>query len=391
MKKDRYNKNNYFLFCFLLSLLYILIISCSADPSPISIKDDSINGSLIEPYLLYTGNNTEVNIQWQTETKEECTIEWGTDQSYSSGNSKTKEKTDYHLHSYKIKNLNSLTKYYYKISMNNQNYTGTFFTENSSNNGKNVSFFVYGDTRTNPDIHNNLMQLIFNTYTSNPNYQTFIIHTGDIVSDGNSEISWYEEFFCLNLIELRKILKNIFLIPCRGNHEENAELLKKYFPFPYIDNCYWSIDYGPAHIIFIDQYKEYNPGTVQYNWLENDLKSTTKTWKFLVFHEPGWSTGDHENNSNVQNNIQPLCENYDISMIFSAHNHNYTRALVNCVYHITTGGGGAPLYEINLSDPNIETSIKKNHFCKIEINDNILTFYAVSNDGDIIDSFTITK
>jgi hypothetical protein len=77
--------------------------------------------------------------------------------------------------------------------------------------------------------------------------------------------------------------------------------------------------------------------------------------------------------------------------VFAGHVHAYSRALVNGVQHITTGGGGAPLYDVNSDSPNIVIAKKIYHYCKVEIDGNVLTFTAVEPDGTVIDTFTMNK
>ena len=179
---------------------------------------------------------------------------------------------------------------------------------------------------------------------------------------------------------------------CIGNHEGSGALFVKYFPYPFVAGRYWSFDYGPAHFAIIDQYTSYGPGSAQLTWLQNDLASTNKPWKFICLHKPGWSAGGgHENNTSVQNYIQPLCVQYGVQILFAGHNHYYARAVVNNIQHITTGGGGAPLYQPNLNYPYIVAGASAYHFCKIEINNEILHFTAIKSTGEIIDTFTITN
>ncbi|MFH1861413.1 MAG: T9SS type A sorting domain-containing protein [bacterium] len=145
----------------------------------------------------------------------------------------------------------------------------------------------------------------------------------------------------------------------------------------------------------MDQYAP-NYLTGQLAWLENDLATTTKPWKFIVLHEPGWSagppdySGNHGNNTSVQDYIQPLCEQYSVAIVFCGHNHYYSRAVVSGVMHITTGGGGAPLTQPQHGWPDIVTATRAHHYCKVEINGGLLTFTAIKPDGTVIDSFTLT-
>jgi hypothetical protein len=92
----------------------------------------------------------------------------------------------------------------------------------------------------------------------------------------------------------------------------------------------------------------------------------------------------------VQNYIQPLCEQYGVSIVFAGHNHYYARAVVNDVQHVTTGGGGAPLYNPSSGYPYVVTATRTHHFCTIEIDGDVLDFKAITPAGAVIDSFTIT-
>jgi len=60
---------------------------------------------------------------------------------------------------------------------------------------------------------------------------------------------------------------------------------------------------------------------------------------------------------------------------------------VEGIFHITTGGGGAPLYTPDADKPKIVKISKTNHFCKVEIDGDSLTFTAISKDGSIIETF----
>ncbi len=168
-------------------------------------------------------------------------------------------------------------------------------------------------------------------------------------------------------------------------------MFDKYFPYPYVSNFYWSFDYGPAHFAVLDQYVSYTPGSAQYIWLENDLANTSKEWKFLVFHEPGWSAlGGHANNTTVQTYIQPLCLTYGVDVIFAGHNHYYARCEVDGIQHITTGGGGAPLATPDQNAPNLVYAESCYQYCEISIQADQLNFACKRRDGTVADSFTIS-
>lgn len=343
------------------------------------------------PHIIYAGTNTEMEVHWQLTANDACAFEWGIDTSYSLGNVQTLEYGNDHQHHFTVTGLTPGTKYYYRVTLDQQRFTGSFRTA-PADDETHLKFIAYGDTRSNPATHNTVANAIETTFRNDSNYQSVIISGGDLVTDGNNESYWDNEFFNPAYPSIQSMLANIPYQSCMGNHEGSGTLFAKYFPYPFIAHHYWSFDYGPAHFAVLDQYTSYSPGSAELNWLTNDLAVSSKTWKFLILHEPGWSAGgDHENNANVQNYLQPLCEQYNVSIVFGGHNHYYARAVVNGVQHITTGGGGAPLYIPNPSYPNIVATSRTNHFCKVEIDSNLLHFTAITPGGTVIDTFSLSR
>ena len=121
------------------------------------------------------------------------------------------------------------------------------------------------------------------------------------------------------------------------------------------------------------------------------MASSTKKWKFIILHEPGWSAGGHSNEVAVQNYIQPLAVANNVTMIFAGHNHYYARAVVDGVQHVTTGGGGAPLYTPDPDAENIVVTAEVHHFCELEIMGNSLVFTARDKDGNELDSLQLSQ
>ena len=341
------------------------------------------------PYLIYTGVNSEMQILWQLNYTYPSNIEWGTDTDYSVGNAQTQEYGNDHQHQYKITDLKTSTKYYYRAIAETDTFTGTFYTGPESEDTK-VTFLAYGDTRSNPADHDKVAERIIAAYHEDKNAQTIIIHSGDLVRNGDDEEDWDKQFFDPSYKNIQELFGTLPYLAVMGNHEKTGQLFAKYYPYQfYADRYYWSFDYGSAHIVIIDQYTSYSNGSAQYRWLENDLSATVKPWKFIVMHEPGWSAKEWRNNKDVQNYIQPLCKKYGIQMVITGHNHFYARAHVDGVVHITTGGGGAGLYDPDPTFPNIMIVNKSHHFCKIEIDGDSLQFSAIKYDGEIIDKFDL--
>ncbi|NOX85037.1 MAG: T9SS type A sorting domain-containing protein [Chlorobi bacterium] len=342
------------------------------------------------PYLLFTGNNDEMLIVWQLDSTKTCHVEWGTDTIYADGSVYTEEYGDDHQHKTTLTGLTPNTKYFYRVSCDNTNIEYGSFISGAEESAEEISFYAYGDTRTNGGIHNQVAKKILDDMSQHPGAQTFIISSGDLVSNGNNESDWQNQFFSPDYGYIREMLANLPYMAAMGNHEGQGVLFHKYFPYPMFvsSRYYYSFDYGPAHFTVIDQFTSYGAGSAQYEWMVNDLASTDKNWKIMVFHEPGWSAGGgHPNNTQVQNVIQPLCVQYGVQLVINGHNHYYARAVVNGIDHITTGGGGAPLYNPNPNADSIVIVSRKYHYCRVDIAGDTLTYTVIDKDGNVIETF----
>ena len=344
------------------------------------------------PTLIYTGVNTQMRIFWQWTSNATFQMQWGTSTSYSQGNiAVNPTDTTNHLYHYDISGLTPGTKYYYREVVGTQCVIGTFFAAPAAS-ATTVKFTSYGDTRTNGGSHNTIAGQVVSLFTSDPAFQSLNINVGDWVS-ADSSSAWASEWFAPAYTNIRKQDASLSDIGIRGNHEGSATFLKQYWPEPFQPGgLYWSFDYGPMHVVLMDSYTAYTVGSAQYNWIKADLAASTKTWKIVAIHEPGWSAnGGHPNNTTVQTVLQPLFVQYGVAMVLSGHNHYYARAMVGGIAHLTVGGGGAPLYPPASGQPNIVVANKTYSFGEFTINGKTLTAKIVNSSGATIDTFTITK
>jgi len=364
-------------------LLSLLIVCLTA----------GIAGATMEkgPYLLYPGVNDEMQVLWQVSGTETGTLEWGTTTSYSDGSVNTSQYGE-NQHTYTITGLTPGVKYYYRVYASGEWHEGSFTAAPADVDVGNVKFLAYGDTRTNPTQHNKVTDDMIETYTADPDYQTIALLSGDWSERGN-ESNWTNEFFNRGQANNLEFRAHVPINGCIGNHEDDGSVYHKYYPYPYVSNSYWSFDYGPVHIAVVDvENVSYTTGSTQHNWLKNDLETTTKEWKIVMYHAPAWAAGDHSNNTTAQTHLQPLFVANGVDLVINGHNHNYVRCVVNGVVHITTGGGGAPLDGVFMSWPYVVYGAGNTlSYCKIDVQGYDLTFTAVkSPENTVLESFTLS-
>jgi len=343
-----------------------------------------------EPYLMFNKSESSMRVLWQLEKFDNAKVYLMQSQLGINDSFFVKEINNEHQFVFDFSNLKPNTKYFYSIKSHNSIKGGSFYSRTDSNMSD-FTFYVYGDTRTFPENHNKVANQLMLNIASNPQSQTFVVSTGDLVANGDLEEDWDEQFFGSQYDGIRTLMSSMPYMVSVGNHEGQGELFAKYFPYDVIDenSFYYSFNYANAHFVALDQFAELDKGSEQYKWLENDLKISNNAWTIVLIHKPGWTAGGHRNNKNVQKVLQPLFETYNLKLVLAGHNHYYARAMVNGICHITTGGGGAPLYKPKKPKNEVVIVDKSLHFCKIKVSNDSIFIKAIREDGSLIENFII--
>ena len=260
-----------------------------------------------------------------------------------------------------------------------------------------VIFAVYGDTRSQPLKHEKVIAAMTEKFADRIE---LLIHTGDIVGNGLHFDSWAREFFT----PARRILSWVPVYPVLGNHENNSLYYFDFFNLPGNERWY-SFDRGPVHIIFLDSYfSDFAPGSKQYQWLRNDLANCRSPWKIVALHTPFFTSGPHgklkedgtpgeREIAGMQTHIQPILDEYDVTMVFSGHDHFYERSTNGNIHYVIAGGGGAPLYGATddpRQNPYSRKLVSQHHYCIVEATKNEFTMRAYNLDGMVFDEVTLT-
>lgn len=124
------------------------------------------------------------------------------------------------------------------------------------------------------------------------------------------------------------------------------------------------------------------------------MQHINPTTKFVValFHHSPFNSGPHrEDETGLRSTFVPLFERYRVDIVFSGHDHIYERSLVNDVYYVGTGGGGAPLYNRTKTNIYGQVFVKAHHFCRFHIAHDHLVLDVFDIDLNSIDHLTIKE
>lgn len=89
----------------------------------------------------------------------------------------------------------------------------------------------------------------------------------------------------------------------------------------------YSFNYGNAHWTIIDSnpYVDFTDTTLN-SWVARDLASAKDaTWRFIVFHHPGFNSAREHYEQQQMRLLTPIFENGKVDVVFNGHVHNYQR------------------------------------------------------------------
>ena len=272
------------------------------------------------------------------------------------------------------------TTYYYE-SFPGPGGTGSFKT--APVGPAQFQFVVYGDTRTRHDVHRAVINAILK-YAS----PDFVMHTGDLVADGRDTSLW-PIFFDAE----RELLRKAAFFPALGNHERNAPNYEEYMNA----KPYYSFDWGSAHFSVIDS-DIANVGSTdaernafwqeQTRWLEADLRGAANaSLRFVFAHHPPITAVRRRQGDNPQMiALEPMFEEFKVSAAFFGHDHNYQHYVKNGIHYVTTGGGGAPLYDVDMPPPLITKKVESTeNFVVVRVDGGKAHIEAWKPNGETID------
>jgi len=303
------------------------------------------------------------------------------------------------------------TTYYYQAEIGSQESSmGTFTTAPTGTFP--FTFAVYGDSRSDPwgrGVPNSAHEEVINAMKD---YEfDFVVNTGDFVHDGFDIRLWET-----NIPITSPVSMNRALYIAIGNHEDRDEgsadgrvMFEQIFAFPGDTSgreTYYSFDYSNCHFIFVTSEENFKPGSVQYDWIVNDLsqaradKNTDFIFAFL--HRPPFSCVLHGGPQNddteqeVQDYLVPVFEQYGVDVAFFGHEHSYERSEKEGVVYIIQGNGGAWPAMLGSLDHNpygivCEPNFDRKHFGfgLVQVNGDYLKFESVITSGEVIDTFEI--
>ncbi|KAK9668903.1 hypothetical protein RND81_13G094900 [Saponaria officinalis] len=263
-----------------------------------------------------------------------------------------------------------------------------------------------------------------------------VFHIGDITY-ANGYLSQWDQFTS----QVEPIASTVPYMIASGNHERDwpnsgsfydgvdsggecgvpAQTMF-YVPAVNREKFWYSVDYGMFRFCIADSEHDWREGTEQYKFIEHCLASVDRQkqpWLIFSAHRVlGYSSDYYYGLEGAfeepmgRESLSKLWQRYKVDIAFYGHVHNYERTCpiyqnqcvnteknnywgtVNGTIHVVVGGGGSHLSKF--STLNTSWSLYKDYdfgFGKLTaFNHSSLLFeYKKSRDGNVYDSFTISR
>ncbi len=296
----------------------------------------------------------------------------------------------------RVEGLQPSSRYRYRVESGGETWRGEFATAPAEGKDVPFSFIVVGDSRGGIQQHRRVVQRM------SQEVPDFVLGTGDMVDEGFRQDQWQEFFDVEN-----ELFRDNVYFPALGNHDRQgrgrtADTYRAFFSVPENGGDterYYAFTYGSSRFLVLDSNAYSFALTDQTAWIERELmaarQDTSIRHIFVVMHHPPFSVSLHGGQADLRERWTPLFEQYDVSAVFSGHDHVYSRAEHNDVHYFISGGGGAPLYPRRpRSNPIDVAAVKKFervlHYLRVTVTGNRLEVAAVRADGTLIETTTWT-
>lgn len=249
-------------------------------------------------------------------------------------------------------------------------------------------FLVYGDTRTRHDVHRRVIETLLKHGVPD-----FALHSGDLVENGDDPALW-PIFFDIE----RELLRQTAFFPVLGNHERNS---RNYYDFFQMEAPYRSFNWGNAHFLLINSdvaNVSASPSVQQAfwaeqtRWMEEDLaKNQAADFRFIVAHHPPFTAVAKRQGDNPHMTaLVPMLEKYHVTAAFFGHDHNYQHYLKNGIHYVVSGGGGAPLYDVDKPPQGITLKVMSTeNFVTVSVDGKVARAEVIDAEGKTIDQFEL--
>lgn len=156
-------------------------------------------------------------------------------------------------------------------------------------------------------------------------------------------------------------------------------------------NPYHRTTHGPVDLFYVDSSVPgvFGPDSkVQWEWLDDELASSTSQWKVVLLHHPLYSSGRHGSTLGAREVLEPILRRHHVDLVLAGHDHDYERTYPqHGITHVVSGGGCKTTAVGRSRFTAVSESVL--HFLLVDVVDDRLTGRCIAVDGSVVDRFEL--
>lgn len=297
-----------------------------------------------------------------------------------------------------LNDLSSNAQYAYQV-LSGEKQTEWYQFKTTSTNSP-FSFMYIGDVQDR-DTSNTSKQAFQYIYQQFPEADFWAFGGDQIERPMNS---YWEAF----MNDLDGIRQSTPIIAIAGNYEYLKYAIRKIddrftYTFPYFinnhnNNHVFTFVYGNVRFILLDSNREPWYIWQQRNYLKEVLKNNSSLFTVVMLHHPVLSNKSSWNNASIRLMMEPILSQYPVDLVLQGHEHGYARNSKKD----KSGTNKLPIYVSSHLSKKFYPSFKATKitdaiipntalFQHIKVDNNILTLYSYTLQGEKVDSVSIVK
>jgi len=251
--------------------------------------------------------------------------------------------------------------------------------EKMGENPTKMHFLVFGDSKGSkhfPDVLKRADAL----------QPDFCITTADLVDKG-AGIRGKQDYKLLDSMG-GWFMRKYPMWPTVGNHEESGgkDGIENFTNFYGMKKAMYSFEYANAKFIALPWPKVKEDKT-KLIWLEEELKSANGKHIFIYKHRPHYTVGNKSyiDVEGAETETTKLYDKYNVTAVFSGHDHIYFRTKRNNTNYIISAGAGASIYPLKREEDALENDVYYGKRIDADIEAGMEAYKFHAADGTITD------
>jgi len=153
-----------------------------------------------------------------------------------------------------------------------------------------------------------------------------------------------------------------------------------------MEKAMYSFEYGNAKFIALP-WPKVSSDPEKLKWLEEELIAGQGRHIFIYKHRPDYTVGvkSYEDVEGKETEATKLYDKYNVTAVFSGHDHIYYRTKRNGTNYIISAGAGAGIYPLNRESDALAGDVYYGKRPSNEISDDVAPYKFHGADGTITD------